>query len=111
MSEQLTLNLTERISRRYSGLLECVAACVYRYGLQRAALDLDAAKSNLSTALSGQGRKFGVDDLDSFIAASGDCEPILYLADKYMRESDDPSAIRAKARHLIAKLEALTANL
>jgi hypothetical protein len=89
---QLTLNFEKGLSDRHPCLRECVASSVYRYGLTNAAIDLDKAPGNLSVELSADpARKFGVDDLEKYLAKSGDFTPIYYLIDKFLSERGDAS--------------------
>lgn len=84
--DQLTLSFEPGLTHKYRNVLECIAAGVYRTGLQRVAGKLDAAPSNLSVALSGDGkRKFGVDDLEKYLQ-TGDMDPLFYLVEKYLTD-------------------------
>lgn len=84
---QLTLNFEPGLSDRHQCLRDCVASSVYRYGLTNAAIDLDKAPGNLSVELSADpARKFGVDDLEKYLAKSGDFTPIYYLIDKFLKD-------------------------
>lgn len=84
---QLTLNFEPGLSDRHPCLRECVASSVYRYGLTNAAIDLDKAPGNLSVELSADpSRKFGVDDLEKYLAKSQDFTPIYYLIDKFLKD-------------------------
>lgn len=104
--EQLTLSFEPGISRKYQSLLECIAAGVYRVGLQRVAGKLDAAPSNLSAALSGsQGRHFGVDQLETYIKQFNDLDPVYYLIDKFLTDG----RVRDKAQALAEVNELLLA--
>jgi hypothetical protein len=87
---QLTLNFEPGLSDRYPSFRECVASSVYRYGLTNAAIDLDKAPGNLSVELSADpARKFGIEDLERYLAKSGDFTPIYYLIDKFLSEQSD----------------------
>lgn len=87
---QLTLNFEPGLSDRYPCLRDCVASSVYRYGLTRAAIDLDKAPGNLSVELSADtSRKFGVEELERYLAKSGDSTPIYYLIDKFLKDKSD----------------------
>lgn len=87
---QLTLNFEPGLSDRYPCLRDCVASSVYRYGLTRAAIDLDKAPGNLSVELSADtSRKFGVEELERYLAKSGDFTPIYYLIDKFLKDKSD----------------------
>lgn len=98
---QLTLNFEPGLSERHGCLRDCVASSVYRYGLTRAAIDLDKAAGNLSVELSADpARKFSVDSLEQYMEKSGDFTPIYYLIDKFLRDeaaSDEPDAAELKA--------------
>lgn len=107
---QLTLNFEPGLSDRYPCLRDCVASSVYRYGLTRAAIDLDKAPGNLSVELSADtSRKFGVEELEKYLAKSGDFTPIYYLIDKFLREQagDEPDAaeLRAMFKHMAPTLK------
>lgn len=92
---QLTLDLDCGLTTRFSSVLEVVAAGVYQRGLKRMAADLDEAPGNLSVQLSGDGqRKFGVDQMERYIQATGDKTVIHYLVAKYC---GDASAAREEA--------------
>jgi hypothetical protein len=87
---QLTLNFEPGLSERYPSFRECVASSVYRYGLTNAAIDLDKAPGNLSVELSADpARKFGIEDLEKYLAKSKDYTAIYYLIDKFLREKTD----------------------
>ncbi len=82
---QLTLDFEPGLVDRYTCLRECVATGVYQRGLTRMAIDLDQAPSNLSVKLSADGsRHFSVEDLELYLAKSGDMTPIYYLAEKFL---------------------------
>jgi hypothetical protein len=87
---QLTLNFEPGLSERCPSFRECVASSVYRYGLTNAAIDLDKAPGNLSVELSADpARKFGIEDLEKYLAKSKDYTAIYYLIDKFLREKTD----------------------
>ena len=72
------------------------------------AADLDIAPSTLSRKLAphdGDTQRFNTDDLERYIAATGDTAPIEYLASKYMQK---PEARKAAA---LARVEALAGEL
>ena len=94
MSQQLTLSLDPGVSVHPS-LKACIASGVYQRGITSVAGKIDHSPSHLSEALSGNDRrKFDVDDLEAYIAATGDTTPILYLAAKFLR---DPSVQQQEA--------------
>jgi hypothetical protein len=87
---QLTLNFEPGLSERYPSFRECVASSVYRYGLTNAAIDLDKAPGNLSVELSADpARKFGIEELEKYLAKSKDYTPIYYLIDKFLKDKSD----------------------
>lgn len=68
-------------------MLECVRACVYSHSrpLKSIAMDMDMSQSDLSRKLAdnpNDPRRFTVADLESYVHATGDTTPILYLAQK-----------------------------
>jgi len=72
------------------------------------AADLDIAPSTLSRKLAPREedtQRFNCDDLERYIAATGDTAPIEYLAAKYMQRAD----VRKAAA--IARVEALAGEL
>lgn len=102
MTQQLTLTLEPGAALRFRTLKECVASGVYQRGITAVAGKIDAAPSHLSEALSGSDRrKFDVDQLEKYIAASGDTAPILYLVAKYLR---DPAAMQQEAMTKLASI-------
>jgi hypothetical protein len=100
--EQFTLNFEPGLSERHPTLRDCIASSVYRYGLTSAAIDLDKAPGNLSVELSADpSRKFGVDDLERYLAKSQDFTPIYYLIDKFLRDKGE----QANTAELLAMLK------
>lgn len=94
MTAQLTLALEPGVTAHPS-LKACIAAGIYQRGIVAVAGKIDASPSHLSEALSGTDRrKFDVDDLEAYIAATGDTTPIQYLAAKFLR---DPGVAQAEA--------------
>lgn len=98
---QLTLNLEPGIDTRNRSLKDCVAAGIYSRGLVAVAGKLDCGASHLSEALSGNGRKFDLDQLEAYIERCGDVTPILYLVAKFMR---DPAAQQQEALAQLVEL-------
>lgn len=107
---QLTLALDDGLAQAHRSLRDCVAAGVYRRGLKAVAADLDLSPGNLSVALSDDPhRKFGVDELEAYVRATGDKAPIYYLVAKYL---GDEGAARDQALGQMAELlQALPAML
>lgn len=102
--DQLTLPLELSLAAEHRSLRDCIAACIYARGVARVASKIDFSPSHLSEALAGggeRGRKFGVDDLEEYVARTGDKTPILYLVAKYL---GDPEARRAEALSRLAAI-------
>jgi hypothetical protein len=100
--QQLTLQFDQAIATAHRSLRDVVASGVYRRGLKAVAADLDLSPGNLSVALSDDPhRKFGVDDLERYVQATGDKAPIYYLVAKYL---GDESAARDQALGQVAEL-------
>lgn len=106
MTDQLTLQLEPGLAQRYRSLKECVAVGIHARGLVLVAGKIDRSPSHLSEALSGsERRKFDVNELERYIAETGDLTPIQYLLDKFMR---DPAALQLAA---LAKVSVLAQEL
>lgn len=106
MSQQMTLSFEPGLPARFRSLKECIAAGVYQRGVVAVAGKIDRQPSHVSEALSGSDRrKFDVDDLEQYIAATGDTQPILYMIAKYLR---DPGVQQAEA---LAQLAEITKTL
>lgn len=100
-SQQLTLSLEPGVGVHPS-LKACLAAGIYQRGIVAVAGKIDRSPSHLSEALAGADRrKFDVDDLEAYIAATGDTTPIQYLAAKFMR---DASVVQQEAMQRLAGL-------
>jgi hypothetical protein len=102
-NSQLTLDFTPGLSERHATILDCVRAATYthRNPLKTIAADMDLSQSELSRKLSGNPedhRRFTVEDLEKFIAATGDMTPIYYLVEKYLTDED------VKQRRALAEL-------
>ena len=111
--KQLTLTFEPGVARRHRTLLACCAASVYRAGHGNVAQAIDMAPSNLSTALAGGDRKFGVDHLEKFLDEFGDTEPIFYLVDKYLKGQggDGKERVVQRAETLLTELAQRLAEL
>lgn len=67
------------------------------------AADLDMAPSQLARKLAqspGDSARFTLDDLEAYLRTTGDTAPVLYLVDKYLRQTDRDELLRR-----IAELE------
>lgn len=99
---QLTLSFEPSLPEKYRTLRDFVA---YRVQVQpkpakTIAADMDMSPSMLSRKLvpgEGDTQRFNVDDLEHYIAVTGDTSPIEYLASKYL-QSDQTRKARALAR-------------
>lgn len=90
-AHQMTLDFTPGLAERHSSLLSCVRETVYsqRNPLKTIAADMDMSQSELSRKLSenpDDPRRFTVDDLESFIKATGDVTPIYYLIERFLED-------------------------
>jgi len=102
VSNQLTLQLEPGIAARFRSLRDCMATGVYQRGVVAVAGKIDRQPSHLSEALSGSDRrKLDVDDLEAYIATTGDTSPVLYLVAKYLQ---DPAAQQQEAMTQLAAL-------
>lgn len=107
-SAQLSLTFEQGIGQRHMSLRDCMATGVYQRGLGRVAGQIDMAPSKLSEKLAGgtdRKRDIGLDELEAYIAKTGDIAPIHYLIDKYLR---DPAVAQQEA---LAKLASLAESL
>ena len=103
---QLTLDFEPGLVERHRNLRDCIGAGIYRRGLSTCAIDLNESPGNLSNQLSEDSqRKFGVDDLETYIAKSKDLTPIYYLVEKFIGRKDvDADQIKLEAMKQIAAL-------
>lgn len=105
-ANQLTIDFEAGMVERYGSLREVVATGVYQRGLNRVAIDLDMAPSNLSVQLSqNESRKFSVESLELYIQKTGDLTPIYYLLEKFLSDKT------AKQDAAMAKLTSMLADL
>ena len=107
---QMTLDFTPGISGGYASCREFVAARVHQIGRPQKAIaaDLDMAPSQLTRKLAqapGDSARFTLDDLECYMQSTGDTDPILYLADKYLRRAD-PDELRRRIAELEGQLAA-----
>lgn len=87
-SNQLTLDFLPGLTELYDSALACVDSRIKSSGkpLKVIAADMDLSVSELSRKLAhnpNDPRNFSLQDLENYVAASGDTTPILYLAQKY----------------------------
>lgn len=92
--EQLTINYEAGLVHGYVTCREYVASRVHSQGRPQKAIaaDMDYSPSDLTRKLAqspSDSRRFTLDDLESFIAVTGDTSPVLYLVEKYLAGSND----------------------
>jgi len=92
-SSQMTLNFEPGLTERHSTCLEVVKQGAYshRNPLKTLAADMDMSTSDLSRKLSdnpNDPRKFTLNDLESYLKASGDMTPLYYLIEKYLTDDE-----------------------
>jgi hypothetical protein len=108
---QLTLNFEPALPERFPTLRQFVAhrSAVVPKALKSQAADMDMAPSTLSRKLNpadGDTQRFNCDDLEAWLASTGDAPAVLeYLAAKYC-DSDT-----ARHARVIAKVEGLLPEL
>jgi hypothetical protein len=100
MSQQLTLNFEPGLSERHRSLKACVRERVYAHAkpLKIIAGDMDLSESELNRKLSenpNDPRNFSVDDLEAYLAKTGDHAPIYYLIEKYAVSTEAKQAYAA----------------
>lgn len=91
---QLTINFEAGLVESYSSCREFVAARVHQQGRAQKviAADMDYSPSDLSRKLAqnpDDSRRFTLDDLEKYMDTTGDTQPVLYLAEKYLAEKGD----------------------
>lgn len=111
---QLTLNLEVGLAERYETAMDVVRKVAYghRNPLKTIAADMDMSQSSLSRKLSqdpDDPRRFGVDDLEAFIKATGDTTVVEYLAAKYLQTESQRQS--SALQHIESMLPDLMAAL
>lgn len=108
---QLTLNFEPALPERFPTLRAFVAhrSAVVSKPMKAVAADMDLSPSTLSRKLNpteGDTQRFNVDDLEAWLASTGDAAAVVeYLAAKYL-DSDS-----ARHQRVVASAEALLAEL
>lgn len=101
---QLTLNFEPSLPERFASLREFVAFRVQEQRLHAATLasKMDLSPSTLSRKLNqpeGESQRLNCDDLEAYIAATGDLMSVIeYLASKYSPGGDDARRARLLTR-------------
>jgi len=115
-SRQLMLDFQPGLTELYESALECVNGRVRSLGrpLKCVAADMDMSLSELSRKLAdnpNDTRTFSLHDLETYVRATGDTTPILYLvqkfcADSQMRQREALGALAGMVPQLQALLKA-----
>ena len=112
-NRQMTLDFQPGLAERYPSALDCVKTCVYSSAkpLKTIASDMDMSQSDLSRKLANNPddpRRFSLTDLETYIAATGDTTPVLYLAQKYcVADSEKQRVALTALASLAPQLQAL----
>jgi hypothetical protein len=112
-NRQMTLDFQPGLAERYPSALDCVKTCVYSSAkpLKTIAADMDMSQSDLSRKLANNPddpRRFSLTDLETYIAATGDTTPVLYLAQKYcVTDSEKQRVALTALASLAPQLQAL----
>jgi len=96
---QLTLNFEAGLIESYATCREYIAARVHQLGRPQKtiAADMDYSPSDLSRKLAqnpDDSRRFTLDDLEKYIAVTGDKKPLLYLVEKFLAEPDQAELLK-----------------
>jgi hypothetical protein len=110
---QLTLDFEPGMTERFPSAMDCLRAAIYGAAkpMKTIAADMDMSTSSLSRKLSqdpDDPRRFSLDDLERYIAATGDTSVVEYLAVRYL-ESDERRHARmvTQAERLLTELAAV----
>lgn len=111
--QQLSLTFEPGLAQRSRTLREHLATRIYATGLTWVAGKIDTSPSHLTEKLAGASsdgkpRCVTVDELENYVAQTGDVSPIFYLVDKYLR---DPVAQQHEALAKLANLAELIPGL
>ena len=110
MNNQLTLNFDAGLTDCFSSCREVVQARVHQQGkpVKAIAADMDYSPSTLSRKLAqspNDSQKLTLDDLESYMAVTGDKQPIYFLIEKYLisESSDEIKRLEAELARLKQK--------
>ena len=95
--QPITLNFDAGLSEGFTTCREYVASRIHQQGRPQKSIaaDMDYSPSDLSRKLAqspDDSRRFTLDDLERFMAVTGDTSPICYLVEKYLADNTDRSA-------------------
>ena len=107
---QLSIDFNPDVTKSYGRCVEYVAARVHQQGIPQKAIaaDMDLSPSQLSQKLGpteNSSARFTLDDLEHYVQATDDIEPIKYLVAKYLYKRS-PEDIKKQIAELQAQLEA-----
>lgn len=97
---QLSLNFEPGLAERHRSLKACVRERVYTHPkpLKSIAADMDLSETELTRKLAdnpNDTRNFNCDDLEAYIARTGDVTPIYYLIEKFAVSTEAKAAFAA----------------
>lgn len=103
--EQITINYEAPLTDAYATCREFVGHRIHRQGRPQKAIaaDMDYSPSHLSrkcTQSPDDSMRFTLDDLERFIEVTGDTSPIVYLAEKYLKDTDRIAELEAELARL-----------
>lgn len=103
--EQITLSFEKGIAACYGTCREYIAGQIHKQGRPQKAIaaDMDYSPSHLSRKCSqspDDSMKFTLDDLERFIAVTGDVTPVLYLVEKFLTDHDRIAELEAELARL-----------
>lgn len=109
----MTLDFEPGLAEKFGHCIDVVRAGAYthRNPLKTIAADMDMSQSDLSRKLAGHPddpRHFTLRDLERYIEATGDVQPIYWLIERYLASETDRQA-RAMSRlpAVLPEIEAL----
>lgn len=108
--KQLTINYDASVVDSFATCREYVASRVHQQGRPQksVAADMDYSPSQLSRKCAqspDDSMRFTLDDLETFIDATGDTSPVIYLAVKYLTTTDRIAELEAELARLKAGAE------
>jgi len=91
---QISINFEAGLVESYGTCREFVASRVHQQhrSQKSIAADMDYSPSDLSRKLAqnpDDSRRFTLDDLERYMDVTGDHQPVMYLAEKYLAEKTD----------------------
>lgn len=109
--EQITINYDAGPVESYETCREYIASLIHQQGRPHKAIaaDMDYSPSDLTRKLAqspGDTRRFNLDDLETFVEATGDTRPVLYLVEKYLAGPKTRAALQAELERIQKRLEA-----